>query len=194
MGHNILHREYEENVNKKEVQNYWDDYVSKEGWQEGASGLNRPIRWIDHICADREEAEQYIASHDRGWYDQLAVKFWEYPKVEPSKTLLNLKKRRAAEAEKYSAYAKAHSVSSFKAEFVGCPGCGSKLKRELLKHESCPLCRTELRSKTTVETLERYSKNICELDKQIKAEERKLNEKAVKKSAIKWLVKIEYHT
>lgn len=194
MGHNIHHRVYDENVNKKDVQAYWDKYASMEDWQEGCSGLVRDIRWIDHICKDREEAEAYIESHDRKWYDQLAVKFREYPSIEPSKTLLSLRQRRSAESLKYQEYAKSHSVSTFKAEYIGCPSCGSKLKRTLLKSESCPLCRSELRSKTTIETLDRYSKNITELDKQIRAEEKKLDEKNIKKAKIKWLVKIEYHT
>ena len=194
MGHNIHHRVYDENVNKKDVQAYWDKYASMEDWQEGCSGLVRDIRWIDHICKDREEAEAYIESHDRKWYDQLAVKFREYPSIEPSKTLLSLRQRRSAESLKYQEYAKSHSVSTFKAEYIGCPSCGSKLKRTLLKSESCPLCRAELRSKTTIETLDRYSKNITELDKQIITEEKKLDEKNIKKAKIKWLVKIEYHT
>lgn len=194
MGHNIQYVEYPENVNKSKVQEEWDERVRHICWEEGGHGLDHPIRWLDRICKDREEAEAYIKSHDSGWYDQLAVKFRVYPNVEPSKALVALERRRAAEAEKYSAYAKAHSVSAFKAEFVGCPGCGSKLKRTLLRGESCPLCRAELRSKTTVDTLNRYSKNICELDKQINTEKKKLQEKAIKESEVKWLVKIEYHT
>ena len=194
MGHNIRHAVYPEDVNKKAVEAEWNERVRHICWEEGSGGLDRPIRWLDHICKDQDEAEEYIKSHDRGWYDQLAVRFREYPKVEPSKTLENLRKRRAAESEKYSAYAKAHSVSSFKAEFIGCPCCGSKLKRELLRSEGCPLCRAELRSKTTIETLGRYSKNMCELDKLIGVEERKLKEMMVKKTTVKWLVKIEYHT
>lgn len=194
MGHNIRHSVYPEDVNQKAVEAEWNERVRHICWEEGSGGLVKPIRWIDHICKNQEEAEEYIKSHDRGSYDQLAVKFREYPSQEPSKTLLTLRKRREAEQKKYSAYAKAHSVSSFKAEYIGCPVCGSKLKRELLRSEGCPLCRAELRSKTTIETLKRYSENVCELDKQIRIEERKQQEKIVKKSKIMWLVKIEYHT
>ena len=115
--HNICHGTYDENVNKKEVQAYWDDYARMEDWQEGCSGLNRDIRWIDHICTDLEEAKAYIESHDRQNYDQLAVKYREYPKSEPSKTMLNLRQRREAESNKYAEYAKAHSVHMFKADY-----------------------------------------------------------------------------
>ena len=194
MGHNVKYRTYAENVDKKKVQAEWDHYAAMEDWKEGASSLVHPIRWIDHICTNEEEAEEYIKEHDKGWYDQLAVKFRDIPVGEPSKTLLSLKKRLKAVQEKRSAYVEAHSVRAFKAEYIGCPKCGSKLKRELLRGDWCPLCRAELLSKTTIETLDRYSKNICELYKQINAEEKKLQEKSIKKSTIKWLVKIEYHT
>lgn len=194
MGHEIKHFTYPENVNKTKVQHDLDNYAAREDWQEGCSGLNSPIRWIDHVCANYDEAEAYIESHDKGWYDQLAVKYREYEKIEPTKALLSLKDRLEKEVEKATWYAAAHSVSSFKAEFVGCPDCGSKLKRTLLKSEKCPLCRAELRGKTTVETLARYDANIRDLQKQIKEEEKKMQEKNLKKSTIKWLVKIEYHT
>lgn len=192
--HNIHQRVYDENVNKKAVQAEWDNHVRRECWQEGASGLDQPIRWIDHVCENQEEAEKYITSHDKGWYDQLAVKFRSYPTLAPTKALEELKRRLASEQNKKYNYAVAHSIVTFKAEFVGCPNCGSKLKRTLLKDNSCPLCRTDLRSKTTIETLERYEHNIQHLRKQIKAEERKIEERNRKKAVIKWLVKIEYHT
>lgn len=194
MGHELKYSSYPENVNKKSVQDHWDNYARHEGWQAGCSGLEGPIRWIDHICANKEEAEQYIEDHDDGWYSQLAVKYREYPRVEPTKTLLNLEERLKAERNKLQTYSDAHAVSTFKAEFVGCPECGSKLKRELLKGNSCPLCNAELRGKTTIDTIERYKTNIRELRKEIKEENRKLEEKMVKKSVIKWFVKIEIHT
>ena len=194
MSHNVHHSTYDENVNKRAVQDYWDDYAMHADWQEGCSGLLSAIRWIDHICDNYEDAERYIESHDDGNYDQLAVKYRVYPRIEPSKTMISLQERLKKETVKKAEYEKEHSIASFKAEFVGCPNCGSKLKKELLKGDSCPLCRTELRSKTTMETLARYEKNIKELVKQIKEEERKLQAKMVKKSKIKWLVKIEYHT
>lgn len=193
MGHEVKYLTYEENVNKKQVQAYWDSYVAKECWQEGASGLNGSIRWIDHICANCEEAEQYIQEKDKGWYDQLAVKFRVYEKIEPTKALLTLKERLEKERTKKAEYAQAHSISSFKADYIGCPECGSKLRKTLVKGENCPLCRAELRGKTTIDTLARYEANIRDLLKQIKEEERKLEEKNLKKSKIMWLVKIEYH-
>lgn len=194
MAHNVDYWVRPEKVNKKAFEAEINERVSHITWEEGGHGLVQPIRWIDRVCDNREDAEEYIRSNDRKWYDQLAVKFLEYPKLEPSKTMLSLQDRLRNEREKQSAYAKAHSVSSFKAEYVGCPECGSKLKRTLLRGESCPLCRAELRSKTTVDTLHRYENNILELVKKINAEERKMQEKRKKDAKVMWLIKTEYHT
>lgn len=194
MGHNIHYREYTENVDKKAVQAWWDDYASKEAWKEGSSGLNGNIRWIDRICENRDKAEEFIRRNDSGWYDQLAVKFYDYPRVVPTKTLSNLRERLEKEEDKLVAYRDAHSIATFKADYVGCPECGSKLKKVLLKSNCCPLCGTDMRSKTTLDTLARYEKNIRELKKQIVEEEHKMQAKVRNKAVVKWLVKVEYHT
>lgn len=192
MSHNVMHSTYPQNVDKRKVQREWDEYVAHEDWQEGASGLPGSIRWIDHICEGYDEALEYIESHDKGWYDQLAVMYKDYPKAAPSKTLENLTTRLNCEIAKRDDYAKAHSVLSFKAEYIGCPDCGSKLKRTLLRSDICPLCRTDMRSKTTLDTLARYDANIKALRKRIDEEQKKLDRKNAAK--IMWLVKIEYHT
>ena len=191
MGHEIRHLEYAESTDKKVISADANKIAVRDG--DYHSGLNSPIRFLDPICEDRERAYEYIQSHDRGWYDQLAVRFRVYPKCEPTKTLLTLKEREQKEREKRVAYEIAHSVSSFKVEYIGCPHCGSKLKRTLLRSNSCPLCHTELRSKTTMDTLKRYEDNIKSLSKQILEEERKINKKNEKKAKVMWLVKIEYH-
>ena len=75
MAHNVKHLDYHCSVSQKQVQKRLDHYVAMEDWEEGASGLPHPIRWINHICKNREEAEEYIKRHDRGWYDCLAVQY-----------------------------------------------------------------------------------------------------------------------
>ena len=192
MGHEVRYYTYDENVNQRKVQDELDAYVRKACWEEGSSGLFSPIHWVDRVFSNREAAENYIEGRN-GYYDQVAVKFQVHEKMAPTKAILTLKERLEKERAKKVEYAKAHSVSSFKADYVGCPECGSKLKRALLKGESCPLCRAELRSKTTVDTLTRYENNILDLQKQIKEAERKAAEKA-HKVKVMWLVKIEFHT
>ena len=194
MSHNIDYWNEPENVNKKAFADDIDNYVRQHTRGEGGHGLSDPIRWLDHVCNNREDAMDYIKRHDKGWYDQLAVKYYDYPKLEPTKTMLTLQERLRAEQTKRVAYAQAHAVSTFKAEYISCPECGSKLKRPLLKSNSCPLCHAEMRSKTTMETLQRYDANIKELQRKVKEEELKMQEKMRKQAKVMWLVKTEYHT
>ena len=68
-----------------------------------------------------------------------------------------------AEKRKYEEYEREHSVLAFKAAYVSCTKCGSKLNREYLKSDTCPICRTDMRSDTTQSILARYFKKICDL-------------------------------
>lgn len=191
MGHEIVHRTFDVSKSKEYIANEMDEIARYNS--DSRSGLYGAIRWIDRICTDYDEAYEYLRERDNGWYEQLAVKYREYPKLEPTKAYSNLEERIKKEKEKKVAYTNAHSISSFKVEYIGCPNCGSKLKRTLLRGERCPLCNTELRSKTTMETLERYENNIKDLMQKLRAEEKKMKEKMASKAKIKWLVKIEYH-
>ena len=60
MAHNIKHIDYHCSVSQKQVQKRLDNYVACEDYEEGASGLPQPIRWINHLCKNREEAMEYI--------------------------------------------------------------------------------------------------------------------------------------
>ncbi len=61
-----------------------NDYV-------GVSAGN--IQWKSHICNDEDDAYAYLEKIDSGWYDQLAVRFYDYPELKPSKTMETLKER-----------------------------------------------------------------------------------------------------
>ena len=102
MGHEIRHETYPENVDKKKVQAEWDDTVRHICWQEGASGLGRPIRWLDKVCGSYEEAEEYIQKQDKGWYDQLAVKYLDYGDVQPSKKVVELREKSESSAASFT--------------------------------------------------------------------------------------------
>ena len=191
--HNIEHYNYPVDANKANIEKELNEYVSVETRFEGGSGLPSKIRWLNHTCESCDEALEYIESNDRKWYDQLAVMYKEYPAVvKTTKRMTDLKNQIAKVRGEISAYEIEHSVRNFKAEYVGCPHCGSKIKRELLKRDWCPVCGEDMRSKTTLDTLKRMGVKL-------RTYERKLDEEAEKearknKPEIRWLVKIEYHT
>jgi len=192
--HNIRTSVYNENVDKKRVQRYWDDYAAREDYMEGCCGLNKDIRWINHICDNEEEAEKYIEEHDSKWYDQLAVKFKDYGNIKPSKALLELQRREKEIEDKIAKTEGKIHYSNVKSAFISCRNCGSKIASSYIRSNNCPVCHEDLRPTTVLETIQGYKEKRKELKAKIKTEELKLQKKMEKSATIKWLVKIEYHT
>ena len=189
MSHNVRYRDYPENVNKRKVQTDWDTFVAHEDWQEGASGLPSGIRWIDSvICNSYDAAQKYIESIDSGWYDQLAVRYHVTPKSKKLDELRNIvqttmKKYRDAESALYA--------DGVKSAFIGCKKCGSKLNREYVKRNTCPLCGQDFRSDTTKARILAAKKKYESAVTNLQNCEASL---AKKNSELRWLVKVEYHT
>ena len=72
---------------------------------------------------------------------------------------------------------------------IGCKKCGSSLSKDFLRGDSCPLCRADLRSKTTLDRISAYQKRLEDIQKKIESEKKKQWEKA----SLKWMVRFEYH-
>ena len=75
MAHNVKYFEFHCSRSKKQIEDKLNHFVAMADWEEGASGLPSPIRWLNQVFKTYEEAEEYIKRHDRGWYDCLAVQF-----------------------------------------------------------------------------------------------------------------------
>lgn len=73
-------------------------------------------------------------------------------------------------AEQKKDYEQKHSIHTFKSEFIGCKGCGSKLKVSLIHGESCPLCYTDLRGQTTLDTIKKYNLSMYEIQQELEIE------------------------
>lgn len=202
MSHVVKHETYDENVNKNIVQSEWDHYAAMEDWQEGCSGLSKKIRWINHICENYEEAMKYIEEKDDGWYDQLAVKYLEYHELKKSKALLTMEEQlEKLKKRKTEMTSKIH-YANVKSNFISCRNCESKINSKYFTEKvsnnirlknTCPICKSDLRPQSTLDSIKNIEKKIEELKKKIKLEERKIEEKEKKKATIKWLVKIEFH-
>ncbi len=199
MGHNV-HYDTCNDTEKamKSCEAYWNDYAAHEDWQEGCCGLSKPIRWVNKpICENYEEAERYIGEHDCGGYDQLAVRFYDYGKVEPTKTYNTLKERSERLERRYIELRDNIHYKGVKSAYVSCRGCGSKLAStyfgDRIKNK-CPVCMADLRPESTLQLIENAKENAEKARKDFKAEEKKLQQKTKSKAKLKWLVKIEYHT
>ena len=191
MSHNIQYFTYTERKSLTAIQNELNDYVKKATWREGGHGLDGNIRFIDKVMPDYQAASDFISQNDKGWYDCLAVKYKEVPRGKSTKKLEELHERLKVADKEYTQLNNYVAAKDFKSEFIGCKNCGSKINREYIKSNACPVCRADMRSETTQKRLEAMRAKVNKLRNDIKDEERKLAEKH---GQICWLVKIEYHT
>ena len=189
--HNINHVVYSINISKEVITKEIDNHVKQETWQEGGHGLIKPIRFIDKVMSDYDTAEQFLRENDDGWYDQLAVKFKDTPRNKSTKKLDELTQKRKETFLEYDQLNRKVAALDFKAIFVSCKHCESKINKAYIKSNRCPICNKDMRSETTLKRLESMKAKLAKIDTDIKAEERKLAEKY---GEIKWLVKYEYHT
>lgn len=185
--HNIHYLVCNENANRKRVMADIAEHAREDG-----DGYSSKFTWHDELppFESEEKAEEAIKRLDRGWYDDHAVRFYDYSKAEKTAKMAEYEAKIAELREGKTKYAKEHSIHTFQAKHIGCPKCGSKLNKDFFSGEGCPLCRTDLRSKTTVDKLKWYDDKIADYRSRIEAEKRKQKGKAV----IKWLVKYEYHS
>lgn len=186
--HNIGYITRPENVDRGRVLAMIQDIAEHDGDGYYTGGP----KWHDEIPPMESEkaAEAKIKELDKGWYDDHAVRFYDYSEAQETKRMTEIRKRITETQDRMTAYAKEHSVKAFKAEYIGCPKCGSKLSRKHLGGDFCPLCRTDLRSDTTRQKLHEYGSKIDMLWQQIEDEKKK----QTKAKRVMWLIKYEYHS
>ena len=189
MSHNIEHFTYPEKVDKKKVQKELDHYAAMEDWQKGCTGLYHDIRWLNgQIYANYDEAEKAIEKFDRGNYDQLAVRFYHYTPPRDEKVDA-LKKKVLAAGDEYRKRDFAVYPKTVSAAMIGCKKCGSRLAREYLNTNFCPVCRTDMRPEYILKSIEAAKNKMLRAEKEVSEYYTKKGKKE-----IQWLVKIEYHT
>lgn len=185
--HNILYLDYPKDVKKADVLYDVQDIARRDG-----DGYSSSINWHDTLppFESREEAEQWITDHDKGWYDDHAVLYKRYEPAKRTKKIEEYENKIAELVEAKKKYSQEHSVKNRQASHIGCWNCGSKLYRQLLRTETCPLCHKDLRPKTTLDKLQWYDEKIADYHKRIDAE----GKKQKRSYKIMWLVKCEYHS
>lgn len=175
------------NLGKKEIQKAYDiirSDVRHNADLEEFPNMGNSLLSIKHICKnkifnDRDSAVEYIDEISSNWYRkyQPCVAFYDTSKAVRSKKIIGLETRLQKEKEKMNDYKAAHQIINYKAKLVTCSKCGSKINKIYIKDDRCPLCNHNLQSKTTKDTIERYTKKIEELKKAIKDEKIKNKKK-----------------
>ena len=165
--HNIEHFTYPEKVNKAKVQKDLDHYAAMEDWQEGCSGLYHDIRWLDgRVYGSYEEAEDAIEELDRGNYDQLAVKYAEYYEPKDDKSI-ELAKKLLAAGDEYRKRDFAVYPQSVTSNCISCKKCGSKLAREYLRTNFCPVCKADMRPEYILKSIQAAKNKMERAEKEV---------------------------
>lgn len=185
--HNVCYRDFPESTSRKEITDTICGIVARSG---DGYGTDKIMFFVDPICDNENAAEEYIKKIDRDFYGGYAVRYYDFSGVKDSQKVKELEDKIVEIFAKKRAFADAHSVKNQKAAFVGCACCGSKLNRERLNNNRCPVCFDDLRSESTLNKLASYDSRIDECNRKIDQE--RLKNK--KKAPIKWLVKFEYHS
>lgn len=188
--HNIEHYSYLLTTSKEDILAELNEHVKHETYHEGGSGIGS-IRWYNDVCSSFNDAIKFLERYDKGWYDQLAVKYKSLPNGVSNRKLDTLRDRLKVLNVKYREINSNLEFKSFKASLISCKNCNSKLNKDYLNNNYCPLCRNDLRSDTIKQKINDLKNRIDALNKDIQVEEDLLTDK---KGVVKWLVKIEYHT
>ena len=141
----------------------------------------------------KEEAEEHLRRVSEKYWrkNNVGVPYMQLPDIEKEESIQRIKWKIAEEKQKFVKYAEKHSPTSFKAEFIGCANCKSKIARDFLSGAHCPVCGQDMRSKTTVEKLSAYMAKIRGLEKELVQEKRRVKMKNIKKAEVFWLVKAQ---
>lgn len=184
MGHLISKIDVRENIDKRDIMNMIQNEARRNG-----DGYSSSMTWHENVLPlkNREEAEKFIEKKDNGFYDDHAVRYFDYSNAKETKILQTYREKLMATKIKLKEYEKKHSIKVLQAKFLTCSKCGSKINKDYIHRERCPICNKDLRSKTILETIDNYNQRILEIEKKIQEEKEK------QKGEVKWLVKYEYH-
>ena len=125
----------------------------------------------------------------RGSYNDFAIPFYSSVKQKPTKQMGNIEKRMEKIIVDKKEYEEKHSIKSLSSKLVTCKHCESKLAKDFLKRNNCPVCGKDLRSQYILDRIKKYDEDYKKLNKQLTEIKKKRN----KKGPIKWLVKVEVH-
>ncbi len=137
-----------------------------------------PIVQRKMICKSYEDAKELADSLNWEREYNLLIPFKDLDSIKETKKMQNLHERIKKEETKLNEYVKKTDCKNYKSKYIGCPQCGSKINKEYIYNCRCPVCREDLRSETTKNTINRYKDNIKKITKELRIEKEKCSNKA----------------
>lgn len=159
------------------------------------------IAWVeDKVYTSKAEAERQLAQEPFAPYAGYDVNSTGAPSKEVQcKAVLyrnsaalmknaqykELVDKRTALIDSLFHYELEHDARRGVADYIGCKACGSKLRRNLLKGQVCPLCGGDLRSATAKIEIARRKAKINQLTQEM----REINQA---QAPLYWLIRFQY--
>lgn len=197
MGHMIDYFEFKKTENLKEDKNLIYGEVSEWGeYESDSKNYHGNLKFkTDTIFDNWNKAMEFLGKYE-GKYEDVAVVFKDFENKGTAK-IERLKDKIKTLSEQKKNYEQKNLLGNRKSKTIACPKCKSVLNIKYLtssneKAHYCPLCATELLSRTVVERNEKFVRDINKINEEIKNETEKENRKQ-KNFKLKWLVKVEVH-
>lgn len=181
--------DFDENFTRNQIINEVEEILEQE-CPYTMTPHHQSWKFFEEILASREDAEEFLQSKNLWRKKNRAVRYrLPAEKTKKQKTLETRLEKMVVDRENYK---ETHHPRNFKAEFIGCSTCKSKIAKKYLKgySHSCPVCKGELWSQTTQDKVKWYTKKIVDLQEQIKQEEKKSAEKSKK---LAWYVEADLY-
>lgn len=189
--HQIEFLTFDKDMDKKQISTYCDNRARTEE-NDYTGGLPYAIEWKENRTPfdSYDDAYEYLEeNYCDGNYEQVAVLYRDLNTVKETKRVKDLKNRIRDLHNKYQLLNSKIHYKDVKSALISCKKCNSKINKDYLNSNFCPIFHTDLRPDSTKQRLENMQKNIKNLQKELQKEKLKQKDKA----KIKWLVKIEYH-
>ena len=157
-----------------------------------ASGYEMLVLKNETMLPSRADAEAAIEEQD----GTCAVRFKHVAldQLEPTVTMGQIADRIRRMGEQRDKFEAEHSIHELSAKLVTCTNCESKIAKDFVEGEMCPVCGNDLRSPYIPEQIATYEKKIAELQREYDEARERQVKRALSKGEIDvrvmWLVPI----
>lgn len=128
----------------------------------GDIGSITPIYPPESCCKSLQSVEEWYNKSDGAFRRpyQKYIPFLDTDSLPNNKRLLTLEKRLQDEIAKRDAYRSAHNVQNLQAKYISCKRCGSKVNKDYIRNNICPVCRNNMLSDTVQKRLDAFNARI----------------------------------
>lgn len=179
MGYNLI--SFSENKSKSDILESINNVISMVTNKKISK-----INWInDSICKNYEDASASLKTIINSEYDAFAVRYLKVAKVRRSKELEDLEQKYNTVFGELRKLSEMNYVKGLKINYVTCKNCGSKLKKEYVYRDYCPLCGECLLPKAYQNKLKSTERKLKQIEEELNKEKERLR---MESNKVEWLV------